>query len=210
MKKTFLLGIDIGTQSTRTALIDSAGHVVAQASHEQGMITPRPGWAEQDPQDWWDTTVENIQQLFKICDFKGEEVVAIGVSGQMHGTVPIDQDGKLLARAVQLWCDKRPAKLVDAFTARLDTAEAYRIAGSPPVASWLGFKMLWEKHNRPQVYDRTWKFLPPKDYINFQLTGVAATDHSEASGAFLMDTVSEDWSSELIGLLELILKTINS
>jgi len=203
MKKTFLLGIDIGTQSTRTALIDSAGHVVAQASHEQGMITPRPGWAEQDPQDWWDTTVENIQQLFKICDFKGEEVVAIGVSGQMHGTVPIDQDGKLLARAVQLWCDKRPAKLVDAFTARLDTAEAYRIAGSPPVASWLGFKMLWEKHNRPQVYDRTWKFLPPKDYINFQLTGVAATDHSEASGAFLMDTVTEDWSSELIGLLEL-------
>jgi xylulokinase len=121
----------------------------------------------------------------------------------MHGTVPIDPQGNLLTRGVQLWCDKRPADLVDAFIARSDTADAYRIAGSPPVASWLGFKIQWEKIHRPEIYQSTWKFLLPKDYINYQLTGIATTDPSEASGSFLMDAETVDWSDPLIDLLNL-------
>ncbi len=203
MTSQYLFGIDIGTQSTRAALIDLDGHVIASASTPQNMAAPRPGWAEQDPQIWWQTTIQNIRRVFEISDIAPAQVLAIGVSGQMHGTVPIDTQGELLAHNVQLWCDKRPAQLVDQFTARPETAAAYQIAGSPPVASWLGFKILWEKIHRPEIYTCTWKFLLPKDYINLMLTGVAATDHSEASGAFLMDAATEDWSDELITLLGL-------
>ena len=197
------MGIDIGTQSTRAALIDSDGHILDSASTLQEMYTPRPGFAEQDPEIWWNTTIQNIQQIFSKGKFSPDQVIAIGVSGQMHGTVPMGPDGELLAHRVQLWCDKRPAQLVDQFTARPETAEAYRIAGSPPVASWLGFKILWEKIHRPDIYANTWKFLLPKDYINYQLTGVPGTDHSEASGAFLMDAQTWNWSDDLIGLLGL-------
>jgi len=201
--KRYLMGIDIGTQSTRAAIIDLDGHVIASASSPQDMLTPRPGWAEQEPRKWWQTTIQNIRQVFSDGAVSQKQILAIGVSGQMHGTVPVNPDGQLLVERVQLWCDKRPAQLVETFTARPETAEAYRIAGSPPVSSWLGFKILWEKTNRPQLYQQTWKFLLPKDYVNYHLTGVAATDHSEASGAFLMDVETEVWSEELASLLGL-------
>jgi len=203
MTTKYLMGIDIGTQSTRAALIDFEGRVVASAATPQNMVNPRPGWAEQDPHIWWSATIANIRSLFKSNDFHPKDVLAIGVSGQMHGAVPVDRDGGLLTHRVQLWCDKRPAPLVDEFIARPDTADAYRIAGNPPVASWLGFKILWELRYRADIYQGAWKFLLPKDYINYQLSGIAATDYSEASGSFLMDTVREDWSDELLGLLGL-------
>jgi xylulokinase len=197
------MGIDIGTQSTRAALIGLDGQLLASADTQQEMLTPRPGWAEQDPGVWWNTTMQNIQQVFKSGDFSADQVIAVGVSGQMHGTVPISSDGGLLADRVQLWCDKRTAYLVDQFAARPETAEAYRLSGNPPVASWLGFKILWEKLNRPDVYNQTWKFLLPKDFINYMLTGVAGTDYSEASGSFLMNVQTGDWSDDLIDLLGL-------
>jgi xylulokinase len=121
----------------------------------------------------------------------------------MHGCVPLDSRGELLLRNVQMWCDKRPAQLVEAFAARPETAEAYRLAGSPPVATWWGFKIRWLQLHQPEIYARTQTFLVPKDYLNYMLTGTLAIDHSEASGAFLMDANSGDWSDELIGLLGL-------
>jgi xylulokinase len=199
--KRYVMGIDIGTQSTRAAVLDLDGRVITSAGTSQDMLTPRPGWAEQDPNNWWDTTVKNIGHIFESGDVSPNQMLAVGVSGQMHGTVPLGHRGELLANRVQLWCDKRPAHLVDAFKQRPETAQAYRIAGSPPVSSWLGFKILWEKNHRFEVYEQTWKFLLPKDYINFRLTGVAATDYSEASGAFLMDADTGEWSDELAGLL---------
>jgi xylulokinase len=201
--KQYLMGIDIGTQSTRAAVLDLDGRVVTSASCPQDMLTPRPGWAEQNPQVWWDTTTKNIIRVFEGGKVSPAQILAVGVSGQMHGSVPVGRDGELLADRVQLWCDKRAAGLVEAFSARSETAEAYRITGSPPVSSWLGFKILWEKTHRSRVYKRAWKFLLPKDYINYRLTGTAATDHSEASGAFLMDVETETWSQELAGLLGL-------
>jgi xylulokinase len=203
MKQPCLMGIDIGTQSTRAALIDLDGHLLTSASSSIEMHTPRPGWAEQDPEIWWNTTIKNIQKIFSEGKFSPDQVISIGVSGQMHGTVPLSTSGELIAHGVQLWCDKRPAELVEQFASRPETREAYQIAGNPPVASWLGFKILWEKVYRPEIYSNTWKFLLPKDYINFQLTGVPTTDYSEASGAFLMDAQTGDWSDELVGLLGL-------
>jgi xylulokinase len=201
--KHYLMGIDIGTQSTRAAVLDFDGNVIASSSRLQDMYTPKPGWAEQNPQVWWDNTVKNIKKLFEGGVISQDQILAIGVSGQMHGTVPIGRDGELLADRVQLWCDKRPAGLVETFISRPGTIDAYRTAGSPPVSSWLGFKILWEVNHRPRVYEQTWKFLLPKDYINYLLTGKVATDHSEASGAFLMDVETENWSEELASLLEI-------
>ncbi len=197
MKRDVLMGIDIGTQSTRAALLDREGRVIASASTPQEMQTPRPGWAEQDPQVWWDSTVVNIRQALAQAGIAPQEILGVGVSGQMHGTVPIGAGGELLSHGVQLWCDKRSAELVDEFKSRPEAPDAYRIAGSPPVPNWFGFKIKWVQVHQPEIYRRTWKFVLPKDFINFQLTGAIATDYSEASGSFLMDAATRTWSEEL-------------
>ena len=198
MAQRLLLGIDIGTQSTRAALLDPAGKLIGSASTAQDLYTPKPGWAEQDPQVWWDTTVDNIRRVISETGIEPSEILSIGVSGQMHGSVPVDERGELLSHRVQLWCDKRSADLVEEFKTRPGIKSTYRIAGSPPVANWFGFKVKWVKVYQPEVYQRAWKFMLPKDFINFRLTGTVATDWSEASGAFLMDAVTKDWSSELV------------
>ena len=112
----------------------------------------------------------------------------------MHGCVSIDSNGELLSHGVQLWCDKRSAVLVEEFKKCPEVHDAYRIAGSPPVANWFGFKIKWVQVYEPQVYEKAWKFFLPKDYINFKLTGAVATDYTEASGSFLMDARTDDWS----------------
>ncbi len=203
MARQLLMGIDIGTQSTRAALLDLEGRVVASASTAGEMRTARPGWAEQDPWDWWLSTVDNIRRAMIEGDVRPEEVLGIGTSGQMHGCVPLGSRGELLSHGVQLWCDKRSADIVDEFKQNPDAQAAYHIAGSPPVANWFGFKIKWLKLNAPEDYRATWKFVLPKDYINFMLTGEVATDHSEASGSFLMDARTGNWSPQLIELLEL-------
>lgn len=197
MKRELLMGVDIGTQSTRAALLDRDGRVIASASTSQEMQAPRPGWAEQDPQVWWDSTVANIRQVLAQAGVEPQEILGIGVSGQMHGSVPIDAKGELLSHGVQLWCDKRSAELVDEFKSRPDAPRAYRIAGSPPVPNWFGFKIKWVKVHQPETYRQAWKFILPKDFINFKLTGAIATDYSEASGSFLMDATTRNWSDEL-------------
>jgi xylulokinase len=198
MVQQLLMGIDIGTQSTRAAILDREGNLVLSAGTPQDLTTPRPGWAEQDPQVWWDTTIANIRQVFAQSGVQPDQITGIGVSGQMHGTVPVDEKGVLLSHGVQLWCDKRSADLVEEFKAKPGIKKTYRIAGSPPVANWFGFKIKWVQEFQPDIYHRTWKFMLPKDFINFRLTGEVATDWSEASGAFLMDAKAKDWSPELI------------
>lgn len=203
MRSQLLMGIDIGTQSTRVALLDLEGRVVASASTPQEMMTPKPGWAEQDPEVWWYNALENMHRAMEEAEAAPEEVLAVGVCGQMHATVPLGQDGELLSHGVQLWCDKRSARLVDEFKAGAHVEKAMRLAGSPPVATWLGFNIKWLKVHDPDIYEKTWKFVLSKDYINYLLTGEIATDWSEASGSFLMDAKTKTWSSQLARYLEL-------
>lgn len=201
MKRELLMGIDVGTQSTRVALLDLEGQVKASASTAQEMTTPKPGWAEQDPDIWWTNVVSNIRKVLAQADVSRGEVLAVGVCGQMHATIPLDGAGELLSHGVQLWCDKRSAKLVDEFKASPHLEAAMQLAGTPPVPNWLGFNIKWVKVHKPDIYDKTWKFVPSKDYINYRLTGRVATDWSEASGSFLMDAKTKAWSSELAGYL---------
>jgi xylulokinase len=203
LKRQMLMGIDVGTQSTRVALLDLEGRVVASTSTSQEMMTPRPGWAEQDPDVWWRNALDNIHKTMEQAEATPDEVLAVGVCGQMHATVPLGKDGELLSHGVQLWCDKRSANLVDEFKAGPHIEVAMRLAGSPPVANWLGFNIKWLKVHEPDLYEKTWKFVLSKDYINYLLTGEIATDWTEASGSFLMDAKTKTWSPELAAYLEL-------
>ena len=203
MRSDHLMGIDVGTQSTRVALLTLTGETVAAASRAQEMQTPRAGWAEQDPDIWWRHTVECIQEVLAATDVTPDSILGIGVGGQMHGAVPLDADGKVMSHAVQLWCDKRSADLVDAFGEGEGANRAYAQTGNPPVANWTGFKLQWLQRNDPQLYESTWKFVVPKDYINFRLTDVVSIDESEASGFFLMDAHTGKWANDVIEQLEL-------
>ncbi len=167
------------------------------------MQTPRPGWAEQDPDMWWNHTITCVKEALAHGEVIADEVLGIGVGGQMHGTVPLSASGELLSHDVQLWCDKRSAEIVDQFKQLPVASSAYRQTGSPPVANWIGFKIKWLQHHQPDLYAKTWKFVVPKDYINYRLTGVASIDYSEASGSFMMDAATRQWSGELLEQLGL-------
>jgi xylulokinase len=197
-----VLAIDIGTQSSRAAVLDTDGRLMASASRPHELAVPRPGWAEQNPEEWWQATVATVRDVLAQLP-PGITLAALAVCGQMHGTVPIARDGRLLASAVQLWCDKRAAGIADEVAARHDLDALHRLAGNVPAAAWSGFKMAWMQREQPELYDAAWQILTPKDYVNYCLTGVAATDVTEASGSYLMDAANARWSPELTGLLGL-------
>ncbi|MEN6298358.1 MAG: FGGY family carbohydrate kinase, partial [Anaerolineaceae bacterium] len=138
MAQKYLMAVDVGTQSTRVALLDFEGHIVSSSSTLQDMQTPRPGWAEQDPQVWWDNTVINTKKVLAQSGIPPQSIMGIGVSGQMHGAVPLDSKGDLLSHGVQLWCDKRSADLVEQLKTQPGFDNAFRIAANPPVANWVG------------------------------------------------------------------------
>ncbi len=198
MGDDLLLAVDLGTESVRACLVDAGGTITHSARRPFTLHAPRAGWAEQDPVEWWEATCAVIREVWARAGERGRHIAGIGVCGQMHGPVPIGRDGAVLPGPVQLWCDKRAAGLVAAFAARPDAGQCAAIAGNPPTPAWMGFKILWEKTERPERYARVWQFLSPKDYLNFRLTGVPATDYSEASGSFLMDAARREWSEVLV------------
>ena len=197
MQRQLLMGIDIGTQSTRVALIDPDGKVHASHSGVYDMVTPRPGWAEQDPDVWWAVIVAGIRRVMAEAEVEPGEILAVGSDAQMHATIPLGRDGDLLSHGVQLWCDKRGAELVETFKAQSSLRDAMRLAANPPVPAWIGFKILWLKTHEPGLYERTWKFVTGAGYLNYRLTGEVAVDWSEASGSFLLDARTLDWSPVL-------------
>ncbi len=197
MARELLLGIDVGTQSTRVALLNLDGQVVASSAGAYDLITPRPGWAEQDPEIWWDVAVQGIRAVLEQAAVQPGELLAIGCDAQMHATVPLDREGALLSHGVQLWCDKRGAGLVEEYSRRHSVENAMQLAANPPLPAWIGFKMLWLKTFEPEVYARAATFVAGQGFINHRLTGQAAMDWSEASGSFLLDARTLDWSPAL-------------
>ena len=176
------------------ALLDLAGHVVASHSDTYDLITPRPGWAEQDPDTWWAVALTGIRHVLKQADVRPGEILAIGGDAQMHATVPLGSTGELLSHGVQLWCDKRGADLVETIKQHDGVNAAMRHAADPLLPAWVGFKMRWLKEFAPEQYRQTWQFVNGQGYINYRLTGVPAMDWSEASGSFLLDAATLTWS----------------
>jgi xylulokinase len=171
------------------------------AAHEE-MKMERPLWAEQRPENWWDAAQEAIRGVLKQAGAKGADVKAIGLSGQMHGLVLLDADNKVVRPAL-IWCDQRSQPQVDAINQAIGKANVVAYTANPMLTGFTLPKLMWVRDNEPQNFERVKKFLLPKDYIRFMLTGEHVTEVSDASGTGLLDVVTRRWSREMTDRLKL-------
>jgi xylulokinase len=197
------LGIDIGTSGTKTLAIDGKGKILGEATVTYPLHHPKPLWSEQDPEDWWQATVKSIRAVVKAAKLKPAEVKAIGLSGQMHGSVFLDKKNQVVRRAL-LWNDQRTAAECDEITKRAGgRAALIKMVANPALTGFTAPKILWLRNHEPKNFDKTTKVLLPKDDVRRRLTGEFATDVSDASGMLLLDVVKRRWSKELLSKLEL-------
>jgi xylulokinase len=201
MAPPLLLAIDVGTQSVRVGLVDPAGRLEAVAGRPHEQTVPQPGWTQQDPEAWWAGVRSALGEVLAAVPGATGRLVAIGCCGQMHGPVPVAADGRCLTDAVQLWNCKRAAEAVAAFAARPDADALAAHAANPPSPAWVGFKAAWMRRHQPAIYEAARWLLVPKDFVNFRLTGEAATDFSEASGSFLLDASTRAYHPALADAL---------
>ncbi|HUA40079.1 MAG TPA: FGGY family carbohydrate kinase [Streptosporangiaceae bacterium] len=196
MAPEYVIAIDIGTQSTRAALVDGEGSIQDIAASPLDLHAPRPGWAEQDPGQWWDTTVANLAAVMERNPYA--RIEAVGVGAQMHSVVGCDAAGAAVTDRAAIWSDKRSLEQVTEFLANPDAEYLSRLAGNRPLPAWAGFKMAWLRSRLPAAYEAAACLLVAKDYLNLRLCGAMATDPSEASGSFLCDAATGAWSPELL------------
>lgn len=198
---SLLAGIDIGTSSLKVVLADAAGRVRSSAVAEYPLHTPAPGVAEQDPEHWWAALREAMAAALASCG-GGAHVVALGLSGQMHGIVPLGEDDRPLRRAI-IWADQRGADLATAIEAQVGREALIAHTGSRAAVGFSAPKILWLRQNEPALFARCKRLLLPKDYLRLRLTGEAASEPSDASGTLLFDIVRRDWSPWLLEALQL-------
>jgi xylulokinase len=197
------LGIDIGTSGTKTLAIDAAGKVLAAATAEYKCYHPQPLWSEQNPDDWWKATVKTVRAVIKAARLKPADVRAIGLSGQMHGSVFLDKNNRIVRRAI-LWNDQRTAAECHEIERRAGgRRELIRMVANPALPGFTAPKILWLRNHEPANFERTCKVLLPKDEIRRRLTGEFATEVSDASGMLLLDVAARAWSKPLLSALQL-------
>jgi xylulokinase len=199
----YLLGIDIGTSGTKTLICDDDGTVLATAMAEHAIASPKPGWSEQDPEDWWAATAKATKAVLKKANVKPADVGGIGLSGQMHGSVYLGNGPKPLRPAL-LWNDQRTVEQCRQIEEKAGGREALiDLVANPALTGFTAPKILWVRQHEPRVYERTKHILLPKDYIRYRMTGEYATEVSDASGMLLLDVVNRTWSDKLLGLLDI-------
>ncbi len=197
MKLSFLLGLDIGTSGAKAILINNDGVVIASAITEYPMYTPQPLWTEQNPEDWWNATVESIRKVISISGIKSSEIVSIGLTGQMHGLVLLDKHGQALRPCI-LWNDQRTQKQCDLITEIIGREKLLELTGNPVLPGFTAPKILWVRVNEPEVYSKINKILLPKDYIRYRLTNEFFSDVSDASGTSMFDVKNRVWSDDVL------------
>jgi xylulokinase len=198
----YLLGLDIGTTGAKALVCDQNGRVLASATAEYPLYTPFPLWSEQDPADWWRGARQALREAVRQSGVDAAQVAGLGLTGQMHGAVFLDERGQVIRPAL-LWNDQRTAAECQEITGRVGAARLIAIAGNPALTGFQAPKILWLRNHEPQHYARVAQVLLPKDYIRLQLTGVSASDASDAAGTLLLDLQTRDWSDELLSTLEI-------
>ena len=193
-----LVGLDVGTGGARAVAVDGTGEVVAEASSEYPLHTPRPGWTEQDPADWWEGARE---VLGKVASEAGE-VGSIGLTGQMHGSVFLDASEQIIRPAL-LWNDQRTQAQCEEITHSVSAERLISIAGNPALTGFQAPKITWLRDEEPENFERISRVLLPKDYVRLRLTGEYATDASDAAGTLLLDVRARDWSAEILDALQI-------
>ncbi len=197
----YLLGIDLGTSSVKALLVDSEGHTVGSGSAEYPILRPQPDHAEQDPEAWWQATIVAVRQA--LAHLPGATVAAIGLSGQMHGTVLLDKDGQLITPAV-IWPDRRSYAQVQEITATIGAQRLIEITGSPIATGFQAATLRWMQQERPHLWQQVRHILLPKDYLRWRMVGTPFyTDPSDAAGTLLLDAHKRDWSPVLLEALGL-------
>ena len=193
----YYIGIDLGTSATKMLLLDEQGVIHAEVSHDYPLEFPQPGWSQQDPAHWWQAVKRGMPQLLKGID--AGSVAGIGVAGQMHGLVVLDESDNIIRPAI-LWNDGRTAKQVDYLNNVIGKDRLSALTANIAFAGFTAPKILWMQENEPENFARIAKIMLPKDYVNYLLTGVHACDYSDASGMLLLDVEHKCWSREMLAL----------
>jgi xylulokinase len=196
----YFLGIDLGTSSVKVLAINSQSQVVGDISKEYPVFYPQDKWAEQNPEDWWEQTVSAVKDLLAKYQIPADQVAAIGLSGQMHGLVALDEKDAVLFPAI-LWCDQRTEQECDEITAAFGRDGLRELTGNKALTGFTAPKVLWVKKNRPDLFANIRHILLPKDYIRFKLTGDYAMDVSDASGTLMFNVREKCWSRPVCDFL---------
>ena len=193
----YTLGIDIGTSGTKTVLFDVQGTKIASSTVEYPLYQPKNGWAEQDPADWWNAVHTSVKTVMAESGVNSADVAGIGLSGQMHGLVMLDEDNNVLRNSI-IWCDGRTGDECVQIESIIGRARLIEITANPALTGFTASKIMWVKNHEPEIWEKCRHILLPKDYIRFMLTGEYATEVSDASGMQLLDVPNRCWSDEVL------------
>lgn len=196
----YLIGIDVGTSGTKTVLFDELGNAVASATVEYPLHTPNPGWTEQDPADWWNATVQTIQEVLAKSKAPAGEIKGLGLSGQMHGSVFLDEKNQVVRPAI-LWNDSRTADECVQITKTIGEKRLLELASNPALTGFTAPKAVWLKNHEPEHFKKTKTLFLPKDYVRFRLTGEVAMEVSDGAGTLLFNVKERTWSAEILDRL---------
>jgi xylulokinase len=196
------LGIDVGTSAVKATLVDEKGRIKGAASQSLRLATPRPGWAEQRPQDWWAGAAAATKKALRAANVPAARVAAVGLSGQMHSSVFLDAKSAVIRPAL-LWCDGRTTEECREITARVGEDQLARWVANPALEGFTLPKVLWLRNHEPAAFARLAKVVLAKDYVRFRLTGVLATEPSDASATLMYDPAGRRWSEPVLRALEL-------
>ncbi len=199
---SYVMGIDVSTTATKAVLVAETGVVAAVGVAEYEFQTPQPLWSEQQPELWWEAAQIAVHSAMTAAGASGDEVMAVGLTGQMHGLVLLDSNHKVL-RPAMLWNDQRTSAECDEIRDRIGRDRLISITGNDALTGFTAPKILWVRNHEPEVYGQVAQMLLPKDYLRFRLTGGYATDKAGAGGTILMDLAARDWSPEIVGALDI-------
>jgi len=199
----YLLGIDVGTGGTRALIIDGEGRIVSSSTEEhEPFASPRIGWAEQDPQDWWRAGGTAVRRAMDGAGLNGDAIACVGFSGQMHGAVMLDAQDAVVRPAL-IWCDVRTEKQCLDFSRKVGEERLIQLTCNPALPNFTLTKLLWVRENEPDNWKHVRSVMLPKDYVRFRLTGVRAIDMADASGTLLLDVAHRRWSAEVLDSAEM-------
>jgi len=197
----YFLGIDIGTSGAKAIVCDAHGTIVASAVAEYPLYSPQPLWSEQHPSDWWNGAQQAVRDVVRAIG-NGQQIVGIGLTGQMHGSVFLDAQHQVIRPAL-LWNDQRTAAECAEITQRVGAERLIAIAGNPALTGFQAPKILWVRNHEPAHYARIAKVLLPKDYIRFLMSGTFGADVADAAGTLLIDLTQRDYSEEILRALDI-------
>jgi xylulokinase len=199
----YVLGIDVGTGGTRAVLANRQGEIVSSATCEHlPFASPKIGWAEQHPHDWHKATGQAIRRAMSAAEVDPADISAIGLAGQMHGAVLLDENDDVLRPAL-IWCDQRTQLQCDWLNAKVGEQKIIELTSNPALTNFTLTKLLWVRDNEPEIWKRFRRVLLPKDYVRFRLTGEHAMDVAEASGTLMLDVAHRHWSEEMMAAVGL-------